>query len=154
MNHQVNVPDWLYQAAHFVGRNWQAIVGILLIAALASLVTEVVKHKWTINKETGQAKKIVRWSLVAVSTAFTVLGYFVFFVQSNESVLRQLPVIGQSEVEVLGAAWTLYNFRLNKTFAIWRDRLSKWSGNKTTDSSQSLPLQQPSSDTVASDQLL
>lgn len=151
MQHQISVPDWLYQFSHFIGRNWQAIVGIILIALLASIVTEVTKHKLSVSQEKDQLKKIVRWVLVAVSTGFTVLGYFVFFVQGNEPILKQLPIIGQSEVEVLGTAWALYNFRLNKTFVTWQARLSKWSGAKAT---ATPPQPSPSPDNAVSDQLL
>lgn len=156
----ITVPPAVVGAVHFLERNWVAIVGICIVAVLASIVTEVTKRHINVNKEVqtevDRAKKIVRWTLLATSSGFTLLGYFIWFVQANEPTLKQLPVIGQSEVEVLGVAWGLYNFRLNKTFATWAARLGKWSSAKPAKSQ--LPQPQPEvaleTGSVSEDQLL
>jgi uncharacterized membrane protein len=127
------VPSWASNVVHFAERNWIACVGILVIAIISSIVTEFAKHKWSVKYEEAKAKTIVRWVLVAVSTGFTALGTIIYFIQSNNFTLSKLPFIGQNEVEVLGAAWTLYNFRLNKTFANIRAKLASWSDAKVKD---------------------
>lgn len=147
MQHTLIVPDSLYQATHFLERNWTAIVGIVIVALLSCIVTEAVKHKVSLSQEQDRAKKVVRWTLLAVSAGFTTLGYVIFFLQQNDSFLKQLPVVGQSVVEVLGVAWTLYNFRLNKTFQNVTQKLTSWSGAKAT-----VPAAQPQSSQSASEQ--
>lgn len=126
----ITVPGWIVGTAHFLDRNWIALVGIVLIALLASILTELAKHQWSVKYETDKVKQLVRWTLLALTSAFTLLGYVVFYLQASKPFLAQVPHIGQAEIEVLGAAWTLYNFRLNKSFKVWADRLSKWSGGK------------------------
>lgn len=125
------VPLWASNTVHFFERNWVAMVGITVIALLAAIVTEFAKHKWAVKYEEDKAKTIIRWVLVAVSTGFTALGTVIYFVQTNGMSLSKLPYIGQNEVEVLGAAWTLYNFRLNKTFKNIQARAASWSDAKT-----------------------
>jgi hypothetical protein len=144
------VPGFVSNSVHFLERNWIAIVGILVIALLSTIVTEIAKHKWSVKYEEQKAKTIVRWVLLAVSTGFTALGTIIYFMQSNSMSLSKLPFIGQNEVEVLGAAWTLYNFRLNKTFANVRAKLTNWADakNPTTPVIQPVqPIQTPSSPT-------
>lgn len=126
------VPSWFTSIIQFLERNWIAIVGITFIALLSCIVTEFAKHKWSVRYEASKAKTIVRWVLVAVTAGFTALGTVIYFIQTNQLSLAKLPFIGQNEVEVLGAAWGLYNFRLNKTFANIRAKLSTWSDAKVT----------------------
>jgi hypothetical protein len=124
------VPTWVTSTVHFFERNWVAMVGILVIALLSCIVTELAKHKWSVKYEEAKAKTIVRWVLLSVSAGFTALATVIYFMQTNELALRKIPYIGQNEVQVLGAAWMLYNFRLNRTFANIRAKLAKWSDAK------------------------
>lgn len=130
MQHTISLPNAPYQALHVLHRDWQAILGVVFVAVLASIVTEAVKHKVSLSQEEDRAKRIVRWTLLVTSSGFTAIGYFVAFANQHQSLLSQVPAVGQSVAEVLGAAWTLYNFRLNKTFETVTAALSKWSGGK------------------------
>jgi hypothetical protein len=141
------VPLWVTSTVHFLERNWVAIVGILIIALLSCIVTELAKHKWSTKYEEDKAKTIVRWVLLAVSAGFTALGTAIYFLQSNQLALSKLPYIGQNEVEVLGAAWMLYNFRLNKMFANIRTKLSTWSDAKLPATTPADILVQPTKPT-------
>lgn len=127
----LTLPHWLAQTVHFFGRNWEGILGIIAIALVSSIIVEVLKHKGSWTQEEAKCKAVVRWGLLIISAGFTALGYVIFFLQSNESALKQLPQIGQAEVEVLGAAWTLYNFRLNKTYKNVASKLASWSKSTT-----------------------
>jgi hypothetical protein len=137
--HQLTVPDWFFQIGLFLERNWTAILGILLVALLASVVTELAKHKFNLKFEEARAKKLVRWTLLVVTSGFTAIGYFIWFAQANTSLLKNLPYVGQAEVEVLGAAWYLYNFRLNKTFKNVTAKLASWSETKAVNPSLPQP---------------
>lgn len=137
------VPNWLSLGVHFLERNWIAIVGIAVIALLSCIVTEIAKHKWSVKYEQAKAKTLVRWVLVLVSAGFTALATVIYFLQNNQLGLSKIPYIGQNEVEVLGAAWTLYNFRLNKTFANIRSRLDSWSDAKVRPDPIVTPVVEP-----------
>lgn len=137
------VPTWASNIVHFAERNWIAIVGIAIIALLACIITELAKHKWAVKYEEDKAKAIVRWVLVAVTAGFTTIGTIIYFVQTNGMSLSKVPYIGQNEVEVLGAAWTLYNFRLNKTFKNIQAKAAKWSAAKVQ------PIATPADNLVA-----
>ncbi len=137
------VPLWVTNAVHFLERNWVAMVGIAVIALLSCLVTEFAKHKWSTQYEEAKAKTIVRWVLLTVSAGFTALGTVIYFLQTNGMYLKDIPYIGQNEVEVLGVAWGLYNFRLNKTFANIRAKLGKWSDAKIPPVTPADTLAQP-----------
>jgi cytochrome c biogenesis protein CcdA len=115
------------------------VVAVVVVAVLASIVVEVVKRKGITTEDKDKAKKAVTWLLVVFTTLFSWLAYVIFFLQTNLSVLQQLPVVGSHAVEALGVAFTLYNLRLSK----WYKGFAAWAGTvgkkKDLTGLQSLP---------------
>jgi quinol-cytochrome oxidoreductase complex cytochrome b subunit len=153
MEKTVTLPDWAYQLVRFLDRNWQAILGVVLIAILASATVEVVKRRYTLKQDEKMAKRAVAWLLTTISAGFTTLGYLIFLAQSNETLVKQIPYIGQGVIEVLGTAYLLYNLRLNKTWQNVANVLGKWSKSEQpvveTKTVSPQPLAAPSDDQFA-----
>lgn len=129
------VPSWVLSTIQFFERNWIAIIGILLIALIVCVITDLKKHKWNITYEEDKAKALVRWCIVASSAIFTAFGTLIYFVTSyklpiTDALEQMWPHVAQNVTEVLGVTWGLYNFRLNKTFVSIRAKLAIWSGSK------------------------
>lgn len=135
----VTVPDSLVQAWNVFDRNHVAVIGVLVVALLASIVTEVVKRKYNAKqfskmlvgeewKAIKLSKKAIAWILTASTTLFTSLGYVLFLYQGNKSFVAQVPYIGTGVTEAVGVGYLLYNLRLNKsytTFVAWAGKFSK-----------------------------
>lgn len=135
MNQQILiVPDWVVRAVHWVEHNWTVVVGVLIVAVLASVFVEVIKRRYNAKQEEAMAKHIVAWLLVVFSTLFSWLAYAIFYTQNHTSLLDSLPVIGSHTTEALGLAYTLYAVRLStwyRGFAAWA---SRWTGQKAVES--------------------
>lgn len=152
MSTTVTVPNNVVEAWRFFDRNHIAIIGVLVVALLASIVTEVVKRKYN-ARQLKQAevdavklsKKATAWILTASTTAFTAIGYVLFLYQQNKGFVAQIPYIGEGVTQSVGVAYLLYSLRLNKSYQTFATWASKWSKTKPTESN----LPQPAEPTPA-----
>lgn len=156
------VPDALVQAIEFIDRNSTAIIGILAVVLLASITTEVIKRKWLkghlqakyINEDIEIVKQKVQaavaWLLLASASAFTYVGFAIFFLDSTRSTWSQLPVVGEATTSVLGLCYLFYSFKGSKWYQRFAAWASKFSKTKTESNLPQPELTQP----VVVDQLV
>lgn len=160
-----NVPDW----ANPMGgseRTWALVVSILLAALAASILVEVFKRRYNAaqwkkaqDEITPMAKRTVALLLTALSSLFTAASYFIVFAQTNASALSVVPYLGTHVPQAVGAAYLLYNFRLNTTYKNVAGWLGKWSKNdkqpaSTPATDTAGAVEAPTSETTGSDSLL
>lgn len=141
----LTVPVGVVEAAHFIERNFWAFLGALLIAVLASLVTEVIKRKGlkprlNLEEDKKRLQKLVTWVLALVSVLFTFLGYITTAAHFALPALTKYPVLAEACLSIYGASNFLYNVRLNKTWQKWADRLSSWTKSSTKTPVTATPL--------------
>lgn len=124
-----------------MGSNQWAVVGLLVIAGLcASVVVEAYKRHYNSKRDVDLAKHWVAALLTLVSALFAYIGYVAIFLQSNQSLLSGFPFVGKHVEAVVGIAWSLYAFRLNKTYQVVADYLAKWSNKKPAVKTVSTPV--------------
>jgi hypothetical protein len=131
-----SVPDWVSPTGTSE-RTWALVIFLLLVAVLSAAAVEILKRRYNAKqwkKAQGSiepmAKHVVALLLTAFASIFAGAGYFILFAQANASVLSALPFIGVHMPQVVGTAYLLYNFRLNKTFQKVATVLGKWSKEK------------------------
>lgn len=125
MQKTITVPAWVYTSYHYVIHNWTTVAGVLGVAVIASVVTELIKRYHNKKQLEDLSKKAIAWLLVVFSTLFTALGYAILYAQGHLDSLKTLPIIGSHATEALGLAYTLYNLRLSKyykAFAAWASK--------------------------------
>jgi hypothetical protein len=131
-----NVPDWV-DPLGASERTWALIISILAAALVASILVEIFKRKYNAaqwkkaqDEITPLAKHYVALLLTALASLFTAASYFIVFAQTNASTLSVVPFLGDHVPQAIGAAYLLYNLRLNKTYKNVAGFLGKWSKEK------------------------
>lgn len=125
MQKTLTVPAWVYSAYHFVVHNWTVVVGVIVVAIIASIALELVKRQHNKKQLNNLGKKALAWLLVVFSALFSALAYFLIYAQGHLSALKALPIIGSHTTQSIGLAYALYNIRLNKyykAFAAWASK--------------------------------
>lgn len=138
----VIVPNWVISVGNYAAHNWTTVLGVVVVAILASITVELIKRHGVSTDDKKKLKRVVTWLLSVITTLFTVLGYVLIYATANQSFLQSLPVIGSHTLEALAVAYTLYNLRLNKYY----EAFATWATKYTASKQQSLPVVTASDD--------
>lgn len=140
----VIVPNWVISLSDYAVHNWTTVLGVIVVAILASVTVELIKRHGVTTDDKKKLKRVVTWLLSVITTLFTVLGYVLIYATANQSFLQSLPVIGSHTLEALAVAYTLYNLRLNKYY----EAFATWATKYTSNKQQALPVAPAPTDDV------
>lgn len=116
MNHQVTIPDWLFNAANGVHDNWGVVAATIVTALVIGFIVEYVKHRYTLKQMKKLQGLAIHTLLVGLAVMSTVLEYATPFLQTNLRALETLPYIGAYAVGIYAAANYLYVLKGKKWY--------------------------------------
>ena len=110
-------------------RTWGILVGVLVVALLASIAVELIKRKYSASKQVDLAKHWTAVILTASASLFTLASYFIAFAQNNASFVSAFPFLARHMPQAVGVAYFVYNIRLSKWYQNVANVLGKWSSS-------------------------
>lgn len=126
-----NVPNW-FDPFGSSSQTWLLVISVLATALLASIVVEVYKRHYTAKQQEALAKHYIALLLTFLTALFTAASYFITFAQTNAGIVNVIPFLGRHVPQAVGAAYIIYNLRLNKTYQTVASKLNSWSKEEKT----------------------